>query len=96
MRDRPRIGLLTLLLLGAASAVVADRPVGYLVDGDFDVTHVLEPAPRPGDPRYETGHKIFRATRKMIGSDRWAMTTLDAETGTKALCVISVARLARS
>lgn len=74
-----------LALLGGASAPAADRPSGYLADGDFDVTQVLEPAPRRGDPRFETDRKIFRVTRRLIGSPRWDMATRDAETGAKAL-----------
>lgn len=85
MRRPMKVGILAIAILGAVSAVAADRPSGYLTEGEFDVTPVLEPAPRPGDPRYETDRKIFKATRKMIGSERWKLATSDAEIGTKAL-----------
>jgi acid phosphatase (class A) len=49
------------------------------------VTHVIEPAPRPGDPRYETDRQIFRATRKLIGTARFKLATTDANYETPAL-----------
>jgi acid phosphatase (class A) len=64
----------------------ADKPYGgYLTPGELDVTHVLEPPPRPGDPRYDTDRKIFRATRSLKGSPRWVMATNDADNGVPAL-----------
>jgi len=81
-----KLTFLSLLgVAGAAAAIAADRQAGYLSPGEFDVTHIIEPAPRAGDPRYETDRKIFKATRRLIGSDRWAMATRDAEIGTPAL-----------
>ncbi|HWK34820.1 phosphatase PAP2 family protein [Sphingomonas sp.] len=73
----------------------ADGPGGYLAPGEFDVTSVIEPAPRPGDPRYDTDRKIFRATRRLEGTPRWALATGDADTGVPALmrdfsCAIGV------
>lgn len=44
------------------------------------MTHIVEPAPRPGDPRYEIDRKIFRATRKLIDTDRWKLANADAGT----------------
>jgi acid phosphatase (class A) len=36
----------------AAVSYAADQHYGgYLTPGEFDVTSVIEPAPRPGDPR---------------------------------------------
>ena len=71
----------------AATMVLAgdERPAGYLAPGEFDVTHILEPAPRPGDPRYEADRKVFRATRHLIGTPRWDLATHDAEISTTAL-----------
>jgi acid phosphatase (class A) len=65
--------------------MAAERQTGYLTPGEFDVTRVLEPAPKPGDPRFTTDRKIFRATRHLIGTPRWVLATSDAETGTPAL-----------
>lgn len=83
-----RIGLGILGMVLAATtvaAVSAEHRQGYLTAGEFDVTHVLEPAPRPGDPRYQTDRKIFRATRKLQGSPRWQLATNDADTSVAAL-----------
>jgi acid phosphatase (class A) len=78
--------LVALLTAAGAAGYAADKPYGgYLTPGAFDVTHVLEPPPRPGDPRYDTDRKIFRATRRLAGSPRWALATSDANTGIPAL-----------
>lgn len=66
-----------LLATGSAS--------GYLTPGEFDVTPVLEPAPRQGDPRYDTDRKIFRATRRLEGTPRWQLAANDADLQTPAL-----------
>jgi acid phosphatase (class A) len=64
----------------------AEKPYGgYLTPGEFDVTSVLEPAPRPGDPRYDTDRKIFRATRRLAGTPRWELATKDAELGAPSM-----------
>ncbi|MEE4452964.1 phosphatase PAP2 family protein [Novosphingobium resinovorum] len=75
----------TAVVLIAASAGSTERPKGYLAPDEFDVTHVLEPAPRRGDPRYETDRKIFRATRKLVGTPRWDLATQDADYTVPAL-----------
>ncbi len=88
MNPRPPIHRLllavALTVLGAA-AISADRPAGYLTPGEFDVTHVIEPAPRPGDPRYRTDREIFRATRKLVGTPRYALATSDVNYSPPAL-----------
>ena len=76
--------LLAIAVVGGAAGS-ADRAKGYLDPGEFDVTHVLEPAPRPGDPRYDADRKIFRATRALAGSPRWVLATADVETGAPAM-----------
>jgi len=58
---------------------------GYLTPGEFNVTSVVEPAPRKGDPRYDTDRKIFRATRKLLGTPRGALATSDADYSQPAL-----------
>jgi len=69
--------LLPAMLAGASHA--GDKAYGgYLTPGEFDVTTVLEPAPRHGDPRYDADRKIFRETRRLAGSPRWALATNDA------------------
>jgi acid phosphatase (class A) len=67
------------------AALAAEHRQGYLTPGEFDVTTVLEPAPRPGDPRYETDRAIFRATRVLKDTPRWKMATDDAQTSVKYL-----------
>lgn len=63
-----------------------DKPyAGYLTPGEFDVTSVLEPAPRPGDPRYDMDREIFQETRKFGGSPRWALAISDAQTSIPAM-----------
>ncbi|SER88506.1 acid phosphatase [Sphingobium sp. YR768] len=69
----------------AAPGFGADRPAGYLTPGEFDVTSVLEPAPRRGDPRFDTDRKIFRATRKLEGTPRWTLATNDVDYSVPAL-----------
>jgi acid phosphatase (class A) len=58
---------------------------GYLEPNEFDVTRVIEPAPRKGDPRYETDRAIFRTTRALKGSPRWQLAISDAVYNTPAL-----------
>lgn len=84
---RWRRGMIAVALAAtlAIPASPKEQLQGYLAPGEFDVTPILEPAPRPGDPRYETDRKIFRATRALIGSARWRLATSDAELGTPAL-----------
>lgn len=89
-------GLLLVLVLSAVASGTADPAPGYLADGEFDVTHILEPAPKADDPRYDTDRKIFRATRRLEGSPRWALATTDADERTGAIlkdfsCSVGVA-----
>ncbi|MBE7218451.1 MAG: phosphatase PAP2 family protein [Caulobacteraceae bacterium] len=71
---------------GAPGAVKAPPLAqGYLSPGEFDVSKVVEPAPRPGDPRYDTDRAIFRATRALQGTPRWALATSDADYSAPAL-----------
>lgn len=74
-----------LTMIGAASYATDRAYGGYLTLGEFDVTSVLEPAPRPGDPRYDTDRKIFRATRRLVGSPRWDLATQDADMSEPAM-----------
>ncbi|WP_343527840.1 phosphatase PAP2 family protein [Sphingomonas sp.] len=88
-------GLLLALGTGGSAAPREGR-TGYLTPGEFDVTQVIEPAPRKGDPRYDTDRKIFRATRKLADTPRWQMATSDVDTSPPALmrdfsCAVGVA-----
>ena len=59
-------------------------PQGYIDIDEFDVMLVIEPAPHPGDPRYEADRAIFRETRSLAGSERYALATNDVQTGASA------------
>jgi acid phosphatase (class A) len=69
----------------ASTSSAADQQAGYLGQGEFDVTHILEPAPQAGDPRYDTDRRIFRATRRFEGSARWALAANDADERTGSI-----------
>lgn len=77
--------LIGIVLALVPAAAAADRPSGYLAASEFDVTQVIEPAPRHGDPRYATDRKIFCATRKLKGTPRWALAMRDADVGVPAM-----------
>lgn len=86
MRKWPKLVLCTGLAIVPASGVWGRAGFkGYLDPGEFDVTHALEPMPRPADPRYRTDRGIFRATRALIGTQRWAMAVSDPRTDTASL-----------
>ena len=74
-----------LALACAAGAGSAEPIAGYLAPDEFAVVDIVEPAPRPGDPRYQTDREIFRATRALIGTPRWALATSDAKLDTASL-----------
>lgn len=54
------------------------RLPGYLRPGALDITRILPPAPVKGGPRYRADRRIFRETRALRGSARWAMAITDA------------------
>lgn len=86
MRNWFKLSLTVALAVACAGAVGGAEPSeGYLASGELDLTHILEPAPRPGDPRYDTDRRIFRATRALIGTPRWALATSDAKLDTASL-----------
>ena len=61
-----------------ASAPAATRAPGYLTRETVpDGFLFLPPAPQPGTPRYGQDRQIFRATRSMQGSPRWALALAD-------------------
>lgn len=65
----------------AVGALARERagPTGYLLPGAFDVLAVLPPAPRAGDARAEADRAVFRDTRKLAGTPRWALATNDVK-----------------
>ena len=76
---KPIILAATLAAFLSAGAVCARVDAGYLAPGAFDLLAVLPPAPRPDDPRGIADRAIFRATRALVGTPRWAMATNDVK-----------------
>lgn len=56
------------------------RPPGYLGPDAIDILAILPPPPEKGDARYAAERRIFRETRKLQGTARWAMAVQDAAT----------------
>ncbi len=82
MRLPLALGLASFLALAPAGS---QERAGFLAPGEFDVTSILEPAPRRGDPRFDTDRKIFRATHKLEGTPRWQLATNDVDYAAPAL-----------
>lgn len=61
------------------TAFAQQRPAGYLAPGEFDVSAILGPAPAKGDPRYEADRRIFRDTRRLVGTERYELATRDVK-----------------
>jgi acid phosphatase (class A) len=72
---RPVIAVI--LLAFGATAPQAARLNGYLAPGSFDILKVLPPAPKPGDPAYQTDRDTFHATRSLLNLDRGDLATND-------------------
>jgi acid phosphatase (class A) len=57
---------------------VPARAPGYLTSAQTsDVVRIVPAAPKTGDPRFEADMAIFRATRSLEGSARWALAQSD-------------------
>jgi acid phosphatase (class A) len=82
---KPKLLCALAVALGSAGYAQPAGPAGYLDPGEFDVMAVIEPAPRPGDPRYDADRAIFRETRKLVGSERYALATDDVQTRAPAM-----------
>lgn len=66
--------VLTLVLPVAADD---QRKPGYLSVDAVDILAVLPLAPAKGDARYAADRRIFKETRRLVGSARWNMATDD-------------------
>jgi acid phosphatase (class A) len=83
---RLRFATLTVVLAAAAGLAVAQTPApapppapGYLTPQTApDVSRVLPPPPAEGGERQLQDLAIYRATRALQGSPRWALATEDA------------------
>jgi len=69
------------------AAAPAPRPrIGYLPPGTApDILRVLAPPPTEGDIRDAADLAVFRSTRRLEGSPRWAMALRDNQLGTATL-----------
>ena len=78
-----RSGLLALgvfALLGAGGAWGAWAPTGgYLAGHEPDTVAVVPQVPTPGSVRDQADRDIFKATRALEGSPRWALAQNDAK-----------------
>jgi membrane-associated phospholipid phosphatase len=72
--------LLVALLLGGTLVAAAEAPRLYLETVPVpDLMRILPPPPAPGSPRNIADRAIFRATRALQGSNRWAVARRDAD-----------------
>ncbi len=77
-----RFYTLTAIAFASATLVAAlgaEKPQGYLADGAFDVLPILPPAPTKGDARDKADRRIFRETRRMIGTPRYQLAASDVD-----------------
>ncbi len=67
------------LVLSAAASFggVQAKPSDKLEASAFDILRVLPPAPRAGDARDRADRAIFRKTRRLVGTPRWALAIND-------------------
>lgn len=69
----------------AAPAQRAPASPPYISGDAAGLFEALPPAPRDGDARDEADRRIFRETRALAGSPRWAMAAADAELGSSQM-----------
>ena len=80
------IGVACLLAFGAGSVTLAQPappalPTGYLGPARWpDAARILPPAPATGSPREAQDQAVFKATRRLEGSPRWALAQNDVPT----------------
>lgn len=75
-----------LIALAVPAAVIGQqKSLDYLAAGALDMTRILPPAPKPGDPRYRNDRAIFRATRHWLGTPRGDLATRDVQTAVPAM-----------
>lgn len=96
MRTKTLVGLGLAMSVLVGTATARSAAAGYLTTGVFDVVAVLPPAPRDGDARDEADRAIFRATRALKDTPRWALATNDVQQAPEAMlrdfsCAVGVA-----
>ncbi|HEY1559781.1 MAG TPA: phosphatase PAP2 family protein [Caulobacteraceae bacterium] len=72
-----RIVAMTLALMVGSAA--APNPAGYLAGREPDTLAAIPQPPTPGSPRDLADRAIFRRTRALEGSPRWALAQSDAD-----------------
>ncbi|WP_309645129.1 phosphatase PAP2 family protein [Phenylobacterium sp.] len=103
--DRRLMGAALAVALAAAGMAVAQQaaappppalPMGYLTPQTWpDAAKILPQAPATGSPREAQDQAVFKATRALEGSPRWALATNDVPTLPQAMlknfsCAIGV------
>lgn len=74
--------------VGASTTVAAQNPprTEYLTAADLlDMTDVIGPPPQAGSPTDTRDRQVYRETRKLAGTERFALATNDAVIGPQAL-----------
>lgn len=74
-----RVAIVVAMAGTAGLAAAQLGPRGYLASDAFDILAVLPPAPVTGDARDKADRAIFRATRKFVGTPRYALATNDVK-----------------
>ncbi len=72
--------LLAIAALGTSAIALAQARSGYLPSGTIDITKILAGPPQKGDARYDADRKVFKATRRWVGTPRWTLATADVGT----------------
>lgn len=70
-------GLACALVVTMPSVGAREGASSYMKEGDIDLLLALPAAPKEGDARAEADRAIFRATRKLESTPRWALATSD-------------------
>jgi acid phosphatase (class A) len=76
---RPAFAAIAGITALAAGATAAQIP-GYIAGSSLKITQILSPPPLPGSTRDENDRTVFRRTRSLQGSPRWAMAIGDIQT----------------
>jgi acid phosphatase (class A) len=82
-----RAGAAIMVLVAApmVALAAADTRPTFLDDGYFDVMNVLLPAPIKEEPRGIADREIFKLTRNLKGTPRWALAINDNASDTASL-----------
>jgi len=78
--------LLTLAGISALAQTPAKGRAGYLTAAEMpDVGRIVAPAPPAGDPKEARDMAVYRATRSLEGSPRWALALSDNDLTTAGM-----------